>query len=425
VTDDRNARGSWIAAAAALAFHAVNGLFAALMDRFPSALDELQHLSYVRAMEVSPSLFTRFEQLRVLDSSGARFSSAANYLSHPSPYYLLMGLFDRALGGSILGLRLVNLGLSFGAVAIMLAAGYRVLTGWRERAVFAAALVLFPKLGSVAGLINNDNGALLATAAAFFGLIEWQRRPCARTGALLGLGLALCGWTKLTVLVMAGLAVLIAEGLRLWSRKTRPGLGGYALVAVGAAVAAAPSLANILTYGRLLHQASPVFIEPAQRIALTPMRYTAVFLGFMADKWTALEPSDLLQKLGFLLVLGLGATAAAVGLRRMRREDDGSAAGPAWRAACAFILATSPMLLLHLVFGWRTYVEDGFVEAAQIRYYYGLWPGFALGLALLWRASAKQPFRMSATVVTSVLLVSSSLAFEALIMLSRGQTSIG
>src|ERR1022692_2725795 len=38
------------------------------------------------------------------------------------------------------------------AVALMLTAGFSVLKGWKERAVFAAALVLFPKLAVIGGL---------------------------------------------------------------------------------------------------------------------------------------------------------------------------------------------------------------------------------------------------------------------------------
>jgi hypothetical protein len=425
VTGERNARLSWAAAVLALAWHATNGLFAALMGRFPATLDELQHLSFIRWMEREPRLLPRYQDLRVLDAGAERFTATANYLNHPSPYYLLMGLADRALGGSILGLRLADLGLSLCAVAVMLIAGFRVLTGWRERAVFAAVLVLFPKLGVVAGLISNDNAALLAAGVAFLGLIEWQRRPVAGTALLLGFGLALCGWTKLTVLLMAGFAVVVAEALRLWTDKARPRAGAYAILVGGLLVAAAPSLANLAAYGRPLHHSDAFYVPPVHRVALSFGRYALVFLRNMEEKWAALEPSGPAQQFGLYLVLGLAASAVVVGLGRMRgrlRADDSA---PAWRAACGLILATLPVLVLHLYFGWRTFVEDGFVEMAQTRYYYGVWPGFALGLTLLWREIPAGLGRAAATVLAAWGLAAASLAVLGLALLVRGQTAIG
>src|SRR5580704_17139250 len=106
---------SWIVALSALSFHAASGPISALMGVFPTTLDELEHLSYIRSMEQAPRLVPRYEDLRVLAPVGGHFTSAVNYLNHPSPYYLLMGLVDRAVGGSILGLRLADLGLSLGA----------------------------------------------------------------------------------------------------------------------------------------------------------------------------------------------------------------------------------------------------------------------------------------------------------------------
>jgi hypothetical protein len=424
----RNALWSWIAALSALLFHAANGLVFALMARFPTSLDELQHLSYIRWMERAPRLFPRYQDLRVLDVTGRHFTSAANYLNHPSPYYLLMGPLDRAFGGSALDLRLVNLSLSLCAGAFILWAGYRVLDGWRERAVFAAALVLFPKLGVDAGLINNDNAALLATGVGFLGLIEWQRRPSDRTALLLSLGVVLCGWTKLTVLLMLGFSVLIAEGLRLWSAGKRPGIGGYAILSAGFLVAAAPSLANIAAYGRVLHHSSAFYVQPAQRVSLSAARYGAVFLQNMAIKWSALEPSSLQDQLGLYLVLILAAVTIVVGVRQLRRgaaADQEPDAGAAWRTACAMILATAPVLLLHLYFGWRTFVEDGFIDMAQDRYYYGVWPGFALGFALVWRASQGRVLRTPVTIVSAALLVWSSVAFAGVVLLAHGQTTMG
>jgi hypothetical protein len=425
VTDAPSDRNSRIAAGGALAFHALNGLFAALMDRFPSSLDELQHLSFIRAMAARPRILPNYDALRVLAGPTGGFTAAPNYLNHPSPYYLLMAPIDRLVGGSVLSLRLVNLSLSLAGVAILLAAGFRVFKGWRERAVFAGALVLFPKLGAVAGLINNDNAAFLAVAVAVMGLVAWQRSPSRRAAILLALGVALCGWTKLTVLLMIGFSVAIGEALRLWRARKPADLGAYAIIATGLVIAAIPSLANLVAYGRVLHHSDVFTVPMALRPHLGFARYTALFLGYMAEKWAALEPTDLIQRLGLFLTLGLAAIAVRIGLRDApptERADD-EAAG--WRAACAMVLATLPVLLIHLYFGWKTFREDGFLEMAQMRYYYGLWPGFALGLGLLWLRFPWPALRSPATLVTGALLASASFGFWAAIMLLRGQTQIG
>ena len=136
MTDASNTRASRTAAACALGFHALGGLLAALMDRFPSSLDELQHLSFIREMGARPRVLPNYDDLRVLAGPAGGFTDAPNYLNHPSLYYLLMAPLDRLTGGSVLALRLANLGLSLAAVAILLAAGFQVLKGWRERAVF-------------------------------------------------------------------------------------------------------------------------------------------------------------------------------------------------------------------------------------------------------------------------------------------------
>jgi hypothetical protein len=414
---------SLIVAAAALVWHLLNGLAAALMGAFPASLDELQHLSFIRTMEAAPSLFPHYERMRVLDAATQRFTHAANYLYHPSPYYILMGSIDRVAHGSILDLRLVNLAVSAVAVVLMLAAGFRVLSGWKERWVFAAALVLFPKLGVVAGLINNDNAALLAAAVAFFGLIEWQRKPSGWTALILGIGLALCGWTKLTVLLMAGFATLFGEGLRWRAQGRLPPSRTYLPLAGGLAISAIPTVANLLAYGRVLPHSAALFVPPDLRSHLTLSRYILMFMQAMAAKWAALEPSTVIESVGLYAVLALAIVAVAVGLSRLRDKD--AVIGAGWRVAIGLIAATLPVLALHLDFGWRAYVEDGFADMAQARYYYAVWPGFALGLALLWRTAPERLGRSAVAVMTATPLALSSLAFSALGLLIRGHTTIG
>ena len=41
----------------------------------------------------------------------------------------------------------------------------------------------------------------------------------------MALGIALAGWTKLTVLLLVGLAFVAAEALRLWRERACPNMG--------------------------------------------------------------------------------------------------------------------------------------------------------------------------------------------------------
>jgi hypothetical protein len=62
---------------------------------------------------------------------------------------------------------------------------------------------------------------------------------------------------------------------------------------------------------------------------------------------------------------------------------------------------------------------------AQPRYYYGVWPSFALGLALLWARAPAGRARAVAAAIVGLLLASSSLAVLGLVALVHGQTRIG
>lgn len=82
------------------------------------------------------------------------------------------------------------------------------------------------------------------------------------------------------------------------------------------------------------------------------------------------------------------------------------------------------MLALRLCFGWKTFLEDGFVEMAQVRYF-GVWPEVALGLVLLWRSLAPRGARLPAAIVKAALLLVSSMAWLGLVLRARGRASVG
>jgi hypothetical protein len=392
---------SRVAAGLALGFQLLGALLVALLSPFPTSLDEGQHLSFIRWLEARPALFPPYEEMRVLAGDGRTFTGVENYLNHPSPYYWLMGAVDRLSGGSVLALRLADAALATAGIGLMLAAGFRVLKGWRERALFAALLVLFPKLGVVAGMINNDNAALVATGAAFLGLVLWHQRDGRREALFLAAALALAGWTKLTVLLMLGFGVALAELLRpgLLAR-LRAAPVNWLILAAGGLLGSIPTLVNFARYGRALYHSHFYFVPVAERADVGFFDYAGLFFWQLAVKWPAMEPGGVTGAIGLVLVLALAGLACAT----LERDAAG-------RVAVGLMLSLVPTLLLHLQFGWESVREDGFLHMAQTRYYYGVWPGFALGLALLWRAWRPGLARRAATAGVLIALLVTSTPF--------------
>lgn len=407
-----------------LLIHIAASIWIALAVPFPSVIDELEHLSFIRAMESAPSLFPDHAKLRVLNPDLRSFGADANYLNHPAPYYIAMAALDRPdLGAekSVMRLRLIDAALSSLALAVILLTGAAALPDAASRLVFGLAVILFPKTPVVAGLITNDNLGLLATAITFAGLLQLLQKENNAGAILLGLGLALAGWTKLTVAVMLGFAAVfcIVIGLRRGSLRT-PRL--TVIAAVIAALGAIPTLHNLATLGR------PLFVSPThnaiaagERPVLSFLDYLGIFFQQLALKWPALEPGNIVQMLTPLFVLLL----AAWRIRRAWRAAPSAAkafdAGVV--VAAGFVFAVLPSLLVHAIYGYQAFQAIGDFTSAQARYYYPLWPGVALALALLFATTPAGPRRTVATAVVVLLLATSSLLIALIGILAAGGIS--
>ncbi|MGH7011824.1 MAG: hypothetical protein ACREEX_13405, partial [Caulobacteraceae bacterium] len=57
---------SLLVAVPALAWHLFGALLVARLIAFPSTLDEIEHLSFIRWMERAPSLLPHYERMRIL-----------------------------------------------------------------------------------------------------------------------------------------------------------------------------------------------------------------------------------------------------------------------------------------------------------------------------------------------------------------------
>ena len=59
--------------------------------------DEVAHASYIAYLQGSGEPWPAFADMRMLDPSSFRFTGEANYLNHPSPYYLLLARLGRTM----------------------------------------------------------------------------------------------------------------------------------------------------------------------------------------------------------------------------------------------------------------------------------------------------------------------------------------
>ena len=403
VTPRRTADGAHPTAGAAAPFEAILislGLFlvlaipAALVLPFPSLIDELAHLSYARALALHPQLFPDLSTFHQLKADLSDWSDELNYLNHPSLYYLLMApLSGLGLGGVPI-LRLINVGIVTCGLALVLVAGCRLFATRQQKLTFALVSVAFPKTAGIAGMINNDNLAVLAGGLIFFGLVE-------DVAIVAALGLALAGWTKLTALVALGAVVGVSRLFAIW--RGAPLVSQTHIILVdGAIVGAIPYVVNLIRTGHVLHwNESFVSVPDAARVMLSVPDYLYVFLVQFAQRWpvneatladTALLPVSLLVAL-----LGLAGFGAGVARRSLPPGQQ--------QLALAYLAAFAITMLVHLGFGWQFYKAFGNLTTPEPRYYAILWPGLAVAIACAINAiPASWPQRLAGSLRCACLL---------------------
>src|SRR5271169_3118570 len=234
----------WLASALVLLLFIVAATLSAMRKDVTRGFDEVAHASYIAYLQHSGEKWPAFEDMRMLDPSSFRFTSEANYLNHPSPYYLLLARLGPDLEGhpeAILVHRLFNVALAAIGLAVLMAVG---LVARLPRLAFYAYIVPLagiPVLASLAGAINNDNAAFagggIATLAAFQLLVTGSRTSLL---AALG-GVILASWAKFTGLLLAGGLVAGALLWLLWCGRLQS--RWIVLIAIAALLASAPYIA--------------------------------------------------------------------------------------------------------------------------------------------------------------------------------------
>ncbi len=350
-----------------LFFYVSMVLIVALIAPFPSGVDELQHLSVVRAQFEHPTLFPDWSHQLILQRDDiTKWSHDANYINHPSLYYLMLAPIYAFTSNPII-FRFVNILLSTAALLIVLIAASRRFT--REilpPQLFAILAISFPKAAIVGGMVNNDNLAALAAAALFGGLLGLPG-----AGWWILAGLAIAGWTKLTAFI--GLAVVAASwlGFAFLSGQIRLTDRRLWLAGVGMVIGASHYMFTFLRIGQLLWVNEDVWRIPvAERLHLDMIGFAAWFFKGYVLKWPVLEMGYPFQLALMTMVVPL--LLAAVSLRYRDARP--------W--AAAYIVGWILLLAIHFAFGWRSYVTLGDLTTMQTRYYNILWPGIALAAAM-------------------------------------------
>jgi len=217
-----SANADWRICAVVLLLFIVAATLSAMRKDVTRGFDEVAHASYIAYLQHSGETWPAFADMRMLDPSTFRFTGEANYLDHPSPYYLLLARLGPSLEGhpqAILVHRLFNVALAAIGLAALMAIGLVARLPRLTLYAYIVPLACIPVLAPLAGAINNDNAAFagggIATLAALQLLVTGSR---AWLLAALG-GAIVAAWAKFTGLLLAGGLVASVLLCLLWRER--------------------------------------------------------------------------------------------------------------------------------------------------------------------------------------------------------------
>jgi hypothetical protein len=414
------AKANWRVCAFVLLLFVVAATLSAIRKDVAFGFDEVAHASYVAHLQHSGESWPAFEDMRMLDPSSFGFTSEANYLDHPSPYYVLLARMGPTLEGhpeAILLDRLFNVVLVAIGLAALMAVGLVAKQPRLTLYAYIVPIVGIPMLAPLAGAINNDNAAFagggIATLAAFQLLSTGSR---AWLMAALG-GVILASWAKFTALLLVGGLVGGVLLWMLWQRRLPSRWAG--LIAIATLLAVVPYVALFVQYGSptprtpgqlglIKSGALAIGWDRAER--MTPASYAAHFVTEFVVEWMpTLKQRNALNYAALAIPItaalcAFGGFLAAV--RRVAYEK----AGPLDIVVAAGTLAFAGTLLIHGIFSYELHAEFGWQTSAYPRYYLPLAAVVPLaGLSLL--GAIQQP---SARAMLLVFLIAGPLLFRIL-----------
>lgn len=362
-----------------LAAFGVGGLFLLLLailvwtKTFPSAFDELEHVSYAAYLQETGQWRPMFDVMQtLLPGDITRWDQRPNYLGHPSPYYWYESLFlDRALPlhAAVTRVRLGSAALEALGVGLALWAGRRAFRqDWAAMLVFCGLVALCPKLLAVGGQVTNDVLAILAGGLAYWGLCIGGRRGWVAAGA----GIMLACWAKPNAALAVGAVLGIYARFHV---RERP---AFAMaLAMGAALGSVPYWPILSKYGSFV----PITVEQFGQVHVVPgWEYVPAFVVTVAytfcfaqtGTWPLPDAAGLVMT-GLLWTMLSGV--AAGGVIAFRQQDQTNTR----LIAIAAPLAVLVVLPVHF---WFSAVKlGGSLPAASFRYYLPIWPFMAHALA--------------------------------------------
>ena len=414
------AKANWLVCAFVLLLFVVAATLSAIRKDVTLGFDEVAHASYVAHLQHSGETWPAFEDMRMLDPSSFKFTRDANYLDHPSPYYVLLARIGPTLEGhpeAILFDRLFNALLAAIGFAALMAVGLVAKLPRLTLYAYIVPIAGIPVLAPLAGAINNDNAAFagggIATLAALQ-LLSTESR--AWLIAALG-GVILASWAKFTALLLVGGLV---GGVLLWLLwRGRLPSRSVGLIAIAALLAVAPYVALFVQYGSptprtpgqiamIKSGALAVGWNSAER--MTPASYATHFVSEFVLEWMPiLKPRNALNYAALTIPI-TAALCAFVGFLVAVQRIAYEKAGPLDIVVAAGVLAFAGTFLIHGIFSYELHTEFGWQATAYPRYYLPLAAIVPLAeLSLL--GAIKQP---SARAILLVFLIAGPLVFRLL-----------
>lgn len=415
-----SAKSSWRVCAIVLLLFIVAATLGAMRKDVTRGFDEVAHASYIAHLQHSGETWPALAEMRMLDPSSFRFTGEANYLNHPSPYYLLLARLGPSLEGhpeAILVHRLLNVALAAIGLAALMAIGLAARLPRLTLYAYIVPLACIPVLAPLAGAVNNDNaafaGGAIATLAAYQLLATGSRRWLS---AALG-GVIVASWAKFTGLLLAGGLV---AGVLLWlTWRGRLPSRWIVPIAIAALLAGAPYMAFFAQYGSPTPRTPGelAMIEAGARAAgwdsaerMPPLAFAVHFVSEFVLEWMpTLKPRNAVNYAALAIPITAALCAFAGIAIAVRRIASGKEA-PLDIAIAAGALAFAATFLIHGIFGYRLHTEFGWLTTAYPRYYLPLAALLPLaGLALLGAVG-----RPSARAILLVFLIAGPVVFRLL-----------
>lgn len=379
--------------------------------------DEKAHLSYVVYMEKNPDmLIPKFEDIKickwkeVLYEGGNKIlkfqeGNVTCYLGHPPFYYKLLQICDVVdIDGDNIYVNMtkisdINILLTSVTMLLILYTGFRYFlknrAGWTIHLTFAAICTCLPLYGYVGSGINNDNLCNLGLVIFWIGLLRYfEREKCLSTYVLIGLGVLISCFSKLTtgiIVVLVCLVVVLFDILKNKNCKIICNsyfvmtLPIYAIIAIyfiriyclyGAFQPSYPNLVSMEEY-----RASAFYVEEAARTSLTFGEYAKHFFTGLLRTWTSTyHNSYTIDRTGLLLLpfiatLILFLIQADIVLMKYLKRKELSVE----TISAAFGAAIIVTILLHFWRQWNVYLSEGYLGGYQARYYMPCIPVIAFG----------------------------------------------